>query len=112
MSAQLARWPVAQPAVAGDDLAMVITFDTPDDLTGAEWEAVIREYPGGPEVARWAPTLDPVAKELTLLLPAAESAKVGPGCGFDVRQTVPVLFTWLTVNELNLASSYSTAAAP
>jgi hypothetical protein len=54
--------------------------------------------------------VDPVAKTVTLLLSAAESVKVGPGCGYDVRQTGPTTFTWLTVATFNIVPSYSTGA--
>jgi hypothetical protein len=110
MTAQLERWPVAQPVVTGDDVAMLLTFDTTDDLTGTTWESIIRQHQGGPEVARWEPVVDPVAKTVTLLLSAAESVKVGPGCGYDVRQTGPTTFTWLTVATFNIVPSYSTGA--
>jgi hypothetical protein len=112
VSAQLERWPVARPAVAGDEIALVITLTTPDDLTGTEWDAIIREYPGGPEVARWECTLDVATTTLTLRLSPDESAKIAPGYGFDVRQTAPIAFTWLSVETLNVVASYSYEPPP
>lgn len=112
MAAQLEQWPIKEPAIAGDDLAFTITLNSPDDLTGAEFVAVICEYPGGPEVARWQANFDEATKVLTLNLPAAESVKCDMGQVFDVRQTAPTAFTWLTVRSFNIEHSHNEGPLP
>ena len=107
MAAQLEQWPIKEPATAGDDIGFILTLNTPDDLTGATFEAVICEYPGGPEVARWQPNFDEATKILTLNLPGPESAKCDAGQVFDVRQTAPIAFTWLTVKSFNVEHSHN-----
>lgn len=107
MAAVLPEWPVEQAAATADDLRMVITFNTAEDMTGYTWAAAIRRNPKGPVVARWDVAFDAAAKQVVLTLPEAESAKVEAGMGFDLRQTAPDNFAWLTVVSLNLLPSYS-----
>lgn len=107
MPAVLPEWPIEQPLVVGDDITMTVVINTPDDITGWTFDAAVRTDPEGPVIARWAVSMDAATKTLTLRLPDSESVKVTPGCGFDVRQTSPVDFTWLWVRSLNLLPSYS-----
>lgn len=107
MAAILPEWPIEQPLVVADDITMLVTINTPQDIAGWVWEAAVRATPSGPVVARWTVTVDAVAKKLTLRLPEVEAAKCVGGYGFDLRQTEPVNFTWLTVKALNLIPSYS-----
>jgi hypothetical protein len=107
VAAVLPEWPVEQPAVTADDLEMVVTINTSADMTGWTFEAAIRRTPTGPIVAHWTVAFDAAARKVTLTLPEPEAAKVEAGFGFDLRQTAPENYTWLSVRSLNLLPSFS-----
>lgn len=112
MASILDTWPRADPLTAGDAVILRVTINTTADITAWQWSAKIRPSPREDAVAEFDIDLDPGNDHrLILRLTGDQSALLHWGYGFDLRQTSPIEYTWLSVSKLNVIPSYSRAEA-
>lgn len=108
MAGIIPLFPLATPHTAGDPIAWRVQINTPADISAWEWTAVVREFPGGPVIARFVIDADPDDDHgLILRMDEVDSALLRAGMAFDLRQTDPVDWTYLLIESLNIAPSYS-----
>jgi hypothetical protein len=101
-------YPLATPHTAGDPIAWRVHIETAADISTWQWAAVVRRYENGPIVARFDIDPDPDDDHgLILRMDEATSDLLRHGMGFDLRQTFPLDWTYVTVKSLNISPSYS-----
>lgn len=108
MAYLIPRYPKKAPVTAGDTLNWQVRFSVP--VRGRTWVATVREYIGGPTIAAFTITDDPVdSHKIWLYMADTDSARLRPGMSFDLRETAPGDRTYFIVQSLNVNRSYSYA---
>lgn len=105
MAAITAQYPIAEPIIRGDPVAIQVTIDAEDDIDTWTWRAQIRSSPDATEAVAFDVAVDD--HTLTLSLDDAASALLADGMGFDLEQLTPVHRTWWIVESLRVRKDFS-----